>query len=241
MAKRRLIETQDWMARDPREAPAYGVAEASHYLRIPKATLRAWVAGQGDFRAVIAVPEQEGPPLLSFLNLVEVHVLDALRRQHLLPLPRLRRGLKLLSRLFPNTAHPLAKIDVHTDGFDLFVEHLDDLVNVTRDGQVEIRKMLEAHLRRVERDEDGLAVRLYPFTRKRAVGPGDETPKDEPRSIVIDPRISFGRPVLVGTGVPTGVIAERYKAGESIDELAADYRRERLHIEEAIRCELEAA
>jgi uncharacterized protein (DUF433 family) len=238
---RRLIQTHHWTEADPREAPAYGVAEAAHYLRIPKATLRAWVAGQGTFRAVIAVPEHEGPPLLSFVNLVEVHVLDALRRQHLLPLPRLRRGMKLLSKLFPATAHPLAKIDVHTDGFDLFVEHLGDLVNVTRDGQVEMRRLLEAHLRRVDRDEDGIAVRLYPFTRKRPLGPGAELLRDEPRSIVIDPRISFGRPVLVGTGVPTGVIAERYKAGESIDELAADYRRERLHIEEAIRCELEAA
>jgi uncharacterized protein (DUF433 family) len=35
------------------------------------------------------------------------------------------------------------------------------------------------------------------------------------------------------------VIAERYKAGESIDALADDYGRSRLEIEEAIRCELE--
>jgi uncharacterized protein (DUF433 family) len=74
-------------------------------------------------------------------------------------------------------------------------------------------------------------ARLYPFTRKR-------TP-DEPKAIVIDPRISFGRPVLAGSGIPTAVIAERYKAGESVDELADDYGRKRLEIEEAIRCELD--
>lgn len=42
-------------------------------------------------------------------------------------------------------------------------------------------------------------------------------------------------------GIPTAIIAERYKAGESIDQLADDYGRERLDIEEAIRCKLERA
>ncbi len=88
---------------------------------------------------------------------------------------------------------------------------------------------------RIERDPHGLPIRLYPFTR-----PGD---LDQPRAVVIDPRVSFGRPVLAGTGIATAVIAERYKAGESTAELAQDYGREQAEIEEAIRCErkLEAA
>jgi uncharacterized protein (DUF433 family) len=45
-------------------------------------------------------------------------------------------------------------------------------------------------------------------------------------------------PTLVGTEIPTAVVAERYKAGESIDELAGDYGRSRKEIEEVIRCEL---
>jgi len=49
---------------------------------------------------------------------------------------------------------------------------------------------LEAYLRRVEWDKTGVVARLYPFTRKR-------TP-DEPKVIVIDPRISFGRPRYTG-------------------------------------------
>jgi len=57
---------------------------------------------------------------------------------------------------------------------------------------------------------------------------------------VIDPRIQFGRPILVGSAIPTAVIAQRYKAGESIQGLAGDYDRPRLEIEEAIRCELAA-
>lgn len=39
-------------------------------------------------------------------------------------------------------------------------------------------------------------------------------------------------------GVPTAILAQRYAAGESIDELASDYECDRLKIEEAIRYEL---
>ncbi len=104
------------------------------------------------------------------------------------------------------------------------------LINISQDGRLAIRSLLEAHLRRIERGPSGIPVRLFPLTRKRA--------HDEPRAVVIDPRVSFGRPVLVGTGIATAVIAERYKAGESVEELAEDYGRQRLEIEEAIRCEL---
>ena len=43
------------------------------------------------------------------------------------------------------------------------------------------------------------------------------------RTVVVDPRISFGRPVLVGTGIPVEAIADRFKAGDSIGHLARDY------------------
>jgi uncharacterized protein (DUF433 family) len=96
-----------------------------------------------------------------------------------------------------------------------------------------MKEMLAAHLRRVEHDASGLAVRLYPFTRKREM--------DEPKVIVIDPWVSFGRPTITGTGIPTAIVAERYKAGESVAELAHDYGCQRGYVEEAVRCELAIA
>ncbi len=51
----------------------------------------------------------------------------------------------------------------------------------------------------------------------------------------------FGRPVLVGTGIATSVLAGRFKAGELIHDLAIDYECDRDLIEEAIRWELVAA
>jgi uncharacterized protein (DUF433 family) len=171
--------------------------------------------------------------LLSFVNLVEAHVLDvldALRREHEIPLQKVRKAILYLSQQL-DSRHPLADQCFETDGVDLFIRQYGQLVNISRAGQLAMRKILEAYLRRVERDEAGVVARLYPFTRKRML--------DDPKVIVIDPRISFGRPVLAGSGIPTAVVAERYKAGESVDELADDYGRKRLEIEEAIRCELD--
>ena len=33
-------------------------------------------------------------------------------------------------------------------------------------------------------------------------------PRERPRTVLIDPRVSFGRPVVAGTGIPTAVLAE---------------------------------
>lgn len=222
---------------DPRELPSYSIRETAHYLRIPLATLRSWVMGrwypteQGKryFAPIIALPDRN-KPLLSFVNLVETHVLDAIRREHNVPLHKVRTALQYLKRQFPSE-HPLADQSFETDGSNLFIQKLGQLINVSHEGQLAIRELLDSHLRRIQRDPSGLAVKLYLFTRKR-------TP-EEPKVVVIDPLVSFGKPVLSGTGVPTAVIAERYKAGESIDELANDYGRQRAEIEEAIRCELE--
>lgn len=224
---------------DPREMPAYGLAEAAHYLRIPIATLRSWTCGRyypterGSrfFKPVIELPD---PNLrsLSFVNLVEAHVLDAIRRDHDIPLPKVRVAVDYVKRHF-GAEHPLADHKFQTDGVDLFLARFEKLIAVSAAGQLAMKEMLAAHLRRVEHDATGLASRLYPFTRKRQA--------DEPKVIVIDPNVSFGRPTITGTGIATSIIAERYKAGESIAELAQDYGCERGHVEEAVRCELALA
>ncbi len=225
------------VSQDLRELPAYGIPEAAHYLRIPRATLRDWVLGRSYptetgmtfSKPIIALPDEDRH-LLSFVNLVEAHVLDAIRREHKISLQKVRRALDYLTKHF-RSKHPLADQNFETDGLDLFIQKYGQLINLSQEGQLAIRSLLEAHLRRIDRDKAGLPVRLFPFTRKRQ--------PEEPRAVVIDPYVSFGRPVLVGTGIATAIIAERYKAGESMDELADDYGRERLEIEEAIRCELE--
>ena len=48
---------------------------------------------------------------------------------------------------------------------------------------------------------------------------------DQPRNVVINPYVSFGKPVIAGTGLPTRVVAERFKAGDTIPQIVANYGR----------------
>jgi uncharacterized protein (DUF433 family)/transposase-like protein len=209
---------------DALERPAYTVAEAARYLELPAATLRYWVA-RDRAEPVIRTPDAR---FLSFVNLVEAHVLSALRGDRM-SLQSIRRAVEFLREKF-RSEHPLADKTLVTDGLDLFVERYGELINASRQGQLAMRELLDYHLRRLERSPSGVVIRLYPFVRGQV--------SDEPRTVMIDPHVQFGRPVLVGSGIPTAIIAERFKAGESVHELAEDYRRNADDIQEAIRAEL---
>ena len=222
---------------DPRELPAYGIGEAAHYLRIPPSTLRTWVRGrsyptaQGEqwFEPVIQLAD-ESRALLSFVNLTEAHVLGAIRQSRV-PFRSIRHGLDYLHQQFPSP-HPLAEKDFETDGMDLFIEHLGHVINISQGGQIGIRDFLKIYLKRIERDIAGIVTKLYLFNRK------DVPPEEvQPTRVVVDPHIAFGRPVLVGSHIATRVVYQRFAAGDSVEELAADYARPSSDIEEAIRCE----
>lgn len=222
---------------DLRDLGAYTPTEAAHYLHVPLSTLRAWVLGQTyvetssgkerHAKPVVSLPKKK-ERLLSFYNLVEIHVLAAMRRQHEIPLPNVRKGLDYVTKQL-GEARPLLRQDFLTDGFNLFVEKSGLLLNVSQSGQGVMRETLEKFLERIERDPKGIPIRLFPFSRHAG--------QEDARSIVIDSEIAFGRPVLAGTAIPTINIFDRFLAGEPTQELAKDFRVEPALIEEAIRCE----
>jgi uncharacterized protein (DUF433 family) len=207
--------------RDPRDLPAYGIADAARYLDVPAATLRSWVAGRtyprqhgtGSFEPLIVPAEAEGASRLSFYNLVEAHVLRALRTKHDVPLKHVRAALAYAGREMGMQRLLLSK-EMQTAGGDIFLEHLGTLVNLSKSGQLAVRELLAAHLERVERDSSAIPIRLYPFL---------VAAESESRSVVIDPRVSFGRPTIAGSGIRTAVLVQRIDAGESVGAVAADY------------------
>ena len=223
------------ISHDPRQLPCYPVSEVARYLEVPATTVRYWSVGRGNYEPLTAAASHP-PTLLSFLNLTELHVLAAIRRRHGVKMQSVRRAIQYLadrSRSELEARHPLISRELETDGLDLFIEEYGKLINISQEGQTVIREVVRAALRRIERGPEGMPVKLYPFTR--------EAIENAPAMIVIDPRLSAGRPVIAGTGLATQVIAERYKAGESVRELAYDYGREQAEIEEAIRCEVPLA
>ena len=206
---------------------------------MPKTTLRAWMLGQHYyvgraqrlFRPVIEIADPKRRSL-SFLNLVEAFVLLGIRRKHTVPLPKVRAAVDFLRKHF-NTRRPLAEEQFETDGVDLFVRKYGELIGASQEGQKLMESMLRQRLKLIKRDPKGIPEKIVLFPAPRE--------KKQSAAVVIDPKLSFGRPVLDGLGIRTAILAERFLAGEMVEELAHDYSTPPEAIENAIRCELRRA
>jgi uncharacterized protein (DUF433 family) len=193
--------------------------------------LRSWALGRPydttegtrHFQPLLK-PAKKTPPTLSFANLVEAHVLRALRTAHDVPLKAVRKAIDYAERDL-KIDRLLLREDLRTEGGEVFLDHFGQLVNLSNSGQLAIRRLLLDHLKRIEWDTKNFPIRLYPFVTAGA--------ESESRSILIDPQISFGRPVVHGAFISTRSIADRIDAGESVEDLAKDYDITREEIEQA--------
>jgi uncharacterized protein (DUF433 family) len=208
---------------DRREIPAYGIIEVADYLRIPRKTVEYWVSGG---RSPLVPVPSTSPPRFSFMNLLECHILSAMRWKGV-RVEKVRRALDYIGRQWPSK-HPLLDQLFQTDGIDLFVAKLpDEIINVSRQGQLGFKNILETFLERIELDASRIAAKFFPFVEEKKPG--------EPKIIEINPSVAFGRPVIAGTGITADIIAGRFAARESVAALAEEYERPPGEIEEAIR------
>jgi len=221
--------------KDLRNEPAYPLTEAARYIKLPPATLRAWTLGRpyptaqgsGHFRAIIR-PASSRPPRLSFWNLIEAHVLRALRTDHGFSVKAVRQAIDYAQRELA-IEHLLLRQELCFDAGQLFLDRYGKLINLSASGQLAMRQVLQAHLKRVNWDVDQFPIRLHPFISSISA----DTAADA-MPIAIDPRISFGRPIVLSRGISTATIAARIDAGETVDALAADYDLRSADIEQAV-------
>ncbi len=217
---------------DIRNQPAYGPAEAARYLRLPAATLRTWLVGRaypkGDSQATfhpLIKPAGTQPLQVSFYNLIEAHVLRALRTEHGVALAALRNAIAFAEKKL-HLHRLLLSPELRTHAGQVFLDRYVELIDLSASGQLAMRKMLEDHLQRVEWDAWQFPVRLYPYcgsTQGAAEWP-----------IAIDPQVAFGRPIVRRAGISTAAITDRIDAGETVQALADDYDLSRDEIEQAV-------
>lgn len=216
---------------DPLRMPLYTFAEASHYLKVPSTTVRYWAQGgfytskageKKRFRPILSVIPEGG---LSFLNLVELHTLEALRSVHKVRLEDVRKALEYAKNEL-EIERLLLSDDLSTYRREVFIKHYGRLLSLKRRDQYALDGILDFYLKRVERDEKFNPTRLFPVIESAIDRSG--------RPVEINPRVAFGRPTVTGTSIYTGTIASRFDSGETIDELALDYHLDRNLIRDAI-------
>ena len=200
-------------------------------MRVSPGTLRSWFLGRpyptahglSQFAPVLKLAKND-PATLSFSNLIEAHVLRSLRTKHGVPLLHVRKALAYAEREL-KIDQLLLREELRTAGGQLFLDRYGELMNLSVSGQLAMRKVFGAHLERVEWGKLRSPVRLYPFLVSES---GDAKP------IVIDPQISFGRPVVAKAFVSTRSIVDRIEVGENIGDVARDYDLTKDAAEEAV-------
>lgn len=204
---------------DRRDVPAYTPTEVAAWLGIRESTLRSWIFGRfyrtrdGEkfFDPIIKPSDPNG--LLSFYNLGEVHVLAATRYHHKVPFRAVRKAVDYLKQNYHDVEHPLLSREFSTDGVDLFVQTIEQTVNLTRYGQLGLKPIIDLYLEHIARDERFAPVKVYPIIRGM----------DADKVISITSGVSSGRPAIDGTGIPVDVIWQRHRAGEEVEVLADDF------------------
>jgi uncharacterized protein (DUF433 family)/transposase-like protein len=216
--------------------PLYTVSEAAHHLGVPSQTFSRWVRGYSQPRPsgkptvsapiVTAIDARRGA-VVPFVGLAEGLVLAAFRKAGV-PMQRIRPAIDALEREF-GVAHALASKRLYTDGAEVLYDYADragdadvrELV-VVRNAQHIFSEVVAGYLKRIEYAADGWAGRIT-------------LPAYTAATVVADPRLNFGQPYFAHGGVRVEDVLDRWFAGESIDDLAADYGVPVHEIEDAVR------
>lgn len=222
----------------------YARADAARLLDMTPERLRRWVGGYTYWlreatgagrrrRRQGAVVQVELPVIgttvaLSFHELMELRVVKAIVDLGV-TLQHVRRAAQLASDRF-STRHPFASQRVFTDGRHIFSAVSDEIEspNVVKwtpheIDQVIAGKVFDHFLTEIEFDvTTSLARRWWP--RGRTV------------PIILDPLISFGAPIIHGTGIRTASLA-RMARGSSAREAAVAYEVDVEQVEAAVAFE----
>ena len=212
------------------DAPIYTISEAAHYLKIAPATLRSWVAGRNYptqdglqlFKPLITLNNNQGR--LSFNNLIEAYILRSLRQDHSVAIKNMRLAIEYARKQFRISNLFLNK-NLLTARGDLFLQVFNEVINLSKSGQIALKKAFEDHLQRIEWTRD-VPSRLFPFINH-----------DPDKIIAIDPKIKFGSPIISSKSISTSIIVDRIDAGESVLTVADDYGLDVNEIELAVRYE----
>jgi len=200
----------DWLRNPALVLPIYTYVDAGHYAGIPAQTIRNWYKGSSrpghTMLPVMARPDNKG---LSYLQLAEVAFVARMRKRKL-RLSAIRNAYWHVRDTL-KVEYPFLMEGLHTNGTELFVEALGSetgIVNASRGGQLGWRAALTSYFHEFDYT-DHLALRWHPSGRTL--------------SVVIDPRISFGSPIVEGTGVPTYSVFSRLEAGDDLATVERDF------------------
>lgn len=229
------------------DVPLYSVADAARHIGVPRTTFDTWVRGyerhsEGrkttEGRPIVtALGAPRGGPRIPFIGLAEGFVLAAFRQAGV-PLQRIRPAVDVIERRI-GIEHALASKSLYTDGAEVLYDYAEaagdtpeaksarELV-VVRSSQRVFAPVVDKYLRRIVFGADGWAEVIH-------------LPQYGEADVVVDPRRSFGLPIFASGAARVEVVLGRFKAGESLDSLSAEFGIPVDELVDAVRVHTDAA
>ncbi|MGH7146237.1 MAG: hypothetical protein ACREJ2_19145, partial [Planctomycetota bacterium] len=163
------------------------------------------------------LPQGNGPMVLSFLDLIEVQVVNAFLKSGVR-----WRELRLIAAWAMNrfeTPHPFSTQEFLTDGRNLFLKEAaisgNQILTRLSDNQLSFNAILMPFVHQLQ------------FSRQKPCAnnkPVKWLPLGQEGQVALDPARKFGQPILDLEGIPTIALFDPFNAGrESIKEIAQWY------------------
>lgn len=213
----------------------YTIAEASRLTGVSRARIRRWLKGyefkvkHGRHRSPAVWNSQLQPidhaSALGFLDLLEVRAVDAFINAGVSW--KTLRQVHDEARDWVGHGHPFCTNRFATDGHTIFLELRQKNHGVMlwdmRDVQRVFDRIIRPFLKNVEFDSGRVPLRWWP--------------KGKSRRVALDPRRSFGQPIIFREGIPTQILARSTWANDSVEEVARWFEISPTSVREAVEFE----
>lgn len=198
----------------------YTLKEAERFTGADSREVSRWLFGyrfkSGDsaplWHTQLADMEKDGQKVIGFRDLMELRIVKAFT-QHNVPLRVIRAAIESARGIF-STEYPFTANRFLTDGKSIFYEALKahgemELTDLVR-RQVVFEHIIRPELYAgIEFTPSGQATRWFPLKKSEI--------------IVLDPQISFGKPILTQYGIRTDVLAACFAVEQDKKKVAALY------------------
>jgi uncharacterized protein (DUF433 family) len=211
--------------------PVYPLAQVARIVGCNAGTFHTWIRGRnyvsgGEKRRtkpMFGSSSSHPRSALTFLDLVEAHMLHLVRKGYGIPIKNFRAAMEYLHGI-GGDIHFLAHRDFVHDRRHLYLKADKKLISLSERGQHVNTVIISDGLKQLMYGEDGYADSFFPL-----IGGKHQ------QAVMINPSIGYGQPTLARLGVNTAAIVSRFDAGEHLADLASDYGATNEELEDALR------
>ena len=184
----------------------YGIflsKDISEILNLPYSSVRYWMFEFWDGRFSKGQDSlysfgEKGNKAINFLTLIEFYTFYQLRKKGVSSQKIQKAHHHIAKEL--KTKYPFATAGISTDGKKIWYEYLENLINADGSTQIDMKRIIEPFLDKIDFGDNLHAERYYPLGKSHYV--------------VVDPQHQFGQPTLHGTNLKTDTIFKLFKGGE---------------------------